>query len=297
MVKIILFLVGVIAALTLVLGFKDKVGGFFSGGTGGFKLFSFPAFTFNTGGYSSGGNSGGGGGETNVITDAPEGFTAADLSSYYGKVTISASPTSENVSYLQYPSTIRLSASVSEGARIPITGWRIQANRGAVFVPRAVEYFLPPSGGEQYDIVLRSGNHSINIYSSTSAAGRNFRTNGCFGYIARNTNFIPNVSGNCPSVNRSEYTYLSGVCQDYINSVNGSCRNPLEGPNVNYLPDECKEVLRRLTYSRCYEEHQNDANFLSSEWYLWVGQNILDSRHDRVRLYDSNDKLVDEYIY
>ena len=115
--------------------------------------------------------------------------------------------------------------------------------------------------------------------------------------MTRNANFIPNVSGNCPSISRSEYTHLSGACQDYINSVNGSCRNPLEGQNVNYLPDECKEVLHRLTYSKCYEEHENDPNFLTSEWYVWTGQNILDSRHDRVRLYDGNDKLVDEYIY
>ncbi|MFA5172808.1 MAG: hypothetical protein WC435_00165 [Candidatus Paceibacterota bacterium] len=235
--------------------------------------------------------------EKKVYTNLPEGFTSEDVSEYYERASISASPISETSDPLKNPSTIRVSVNPQNGEKINVTGWKIQGNKGALFIPRGTDYFVPTSGGTESDIIISKAT-TISIYSSLSPIKVNFRTNRCIGYVSDMYSFKPSLGGSCYSIPSKDFNYLSGVCQDFVNLANGRCRNPYsDKPEANYLSDDCKAVLNRMNYTSCYNEHREDSDFLLSEFKIWTGMNILDSRHDRLLLYDKNNKLVDEYLY
>ncbi len=78
---------------------------------------------------------------------------------------------------------------------------------------------------------------------------------------------------------------------------------PPSNPPVFYSDTQCYDVLSTINYQGCYEKNHAGKNFLSNEWWIWLGKysqpqvNIFDPLHDRVLLFDANGKLVDEYIY
>ncbi len=225
----------------------------------------------------------------------PVGFRESDLSSYYSRFSFSVSASSNPSSY---PESFRLGFnSLEKGERIDISGWRVQANRGAFIISQGAEYFEPVSGGAQSDIIITNP-VTVNVYSSSNTIKVNFRSNKCIGYVSKMYNFNPSISGSCPSLNRSDYYYLPGDCQNYISSASGSCEDPAKRiQNYNYISDECKSVLNRLNYTGCYDDHKKDNDFLGGDWYVWAGQSILDSLHDRVLVFDRASKLVAEYTY
>lgn len=319
--KIALVILAITAIGAFIYGFRDEIAKYFL-----FKsvenssFFSFGDFQFSGnffnklgwGGSSEGVKSSGSGSITEGINDIkqeivesvkskynnlPIGISDEDVSEYYGRISFSASAISETTNPFKNPSSIRIYINPKEGEKINLTGWKIQGNHGALFVPRGINYFLPPAGGEESDILIERAT-TLNIYSSISPIKKNFRMNRCIGYVTREEDFIPSLGGNCYSVPSKEYIYLPGVCQDYINSVNGRCENPYKDkPESNYLSDECKAILNKLNYTTCYNEHKDDKDFLLSEFNVWAGLNILDSRHDRLWLYDKGGKFVDEYTY
>jgi len=83
--------------------------------------------------------------------------------------------------------------------------------------------------------------------------------------------------GGCKAVDYSFYNSLltgtseGNICRAYLNTV--------------------------ATYGSCFEKYSQDKDFLSSEWRLWVNNDILDSQHDRLNLFDNNGLLVSDYVY
>ncbi|MDD4761995.1 MAG: hypothetical protein PHZ25_03175 [Candidatus Pacebacteria bacterium] len=233
-----------------------------------------------------------------VYTNLPEGFTSEDVSEYYGRVRIvSASAISDTTNPLKNPSTIRINVNPRDGEKINVTGWKIQGNKNAFFIPKGTDYFVPTYGGTESDIII-SKSTNLSIYSSINPIKINFRTNKCIGYVNKMYSFNPSIGGSCYSIPSKDFNYLSGVCQDFINASNGRCESPYnDKPEANYLDDDCKAVLNRMNYTSCYNEHWKEDDFLLSEFKIWIGINILDSRHDKLLLFDKNDKLVDEYLY
>jgi hypothetical protein len=56
-------------------------------------------------------------------------------------------------------------------------------------------------------------------------------------------------------------------------------------------------IEHNFNYRSCFDQHENDANFLSNQWWVWTGSNPLDQYHDNVYLYDKQGLLVDMYSY
>lgn len=226
----------------------------------------------------------------------PSGFTRDQLSSYFQKIRISSAYAS---SYGGYPSEIKLYSYLSNDEKVDITGWRIKAYRGEIIIPQAVNIYEPAGLAPQEDIVL-SANNYVSIYSTNSPISRNFRLNKCTGYLENIYDFNPALPQNCPSVSRSEISYLSGGCQSYILSLsacsvpNSSFYNLLPG---NVEGNTCRLFLDTISPNSCFQKHRSDSDFLSNEWRVWTGQNILDLQHDTVQLFDKQGLLVDEYIY
>ena len=226
----------------------------------------------------------------------PSGFTRNQLSLYFQKITISSAYTSF---FGSYPSEIKLYSSLPKDEEINITGWRLKSNHGEIIIPQAVDIYEPSGLAPEEDIVI-SGNSSVSIYSSKSPINRNFRINKCIGHLENTYNFNPTLPQSCPSIPRSEIAYLSGQCQSYILSLWG-CKLP-DVSFYNSLPgnDEgnaCRAFLSTINWNSCFQKHYADLDFLSNEWRIWINQNILDSQHDTVRLFDAQGLLVYEDRY
>ena len=226
----------------------------------------------------------------------PTGYKREELSPYFEKVQISSVST---YSWGNYPKSISLYSYLQDGESIDISGWKIKSNRSEIGIPKAIGVYRP-DGGEETDIIL-SGSNYINIYNAKSPVNKNFRLNKCTGYLENFYDFNPPLPMNCPYINRSEISYLYGECQSYIFSLS-SCKMP-ETSFYNSLPgsergNDCRAYLNTINFGNCYSKYRNDKDFLSSEWRIWIeGDWFIDSLHDRIRIFDKEGLLADEYIY
>ncbi|MBI5079515.1 hypothetical protein HZB06_02490 [Candidatus Wolfebacteria bacterium] len=230
----------------------------------------------------------------------PEGLRQEQLSPFFNKIKIGLVSIS---SWTNYPSTVRLySSSLTGGEKINISGWKLKSNRGEILINRAVEIYSPQGLNNESDIVLSSAG-IVNIYDGENPISRNLRLNKCAGYLQNFYDFKPPLQQNCPAIPRSSYVHLSGECQTYVMSL-GSCQLP-KTSFVNILPgneqgNNCRMYLNAIGYNACFNKHRYDNDFLSNEWRIWIGGNIsdvFDQRHDRIRLFDKNGLLADEYVY
>ncbi len=220
--------------------------------------------------------------------DIPSGFTLRDLSPYFKKFRISASP-----GYLG--SYSQISIYVSSNERVDVTGWSIRGNRGSAYIPQAVDVYESSGFASPSDIYLKNGD-VLYIYSTTSGIGVNLRLNKCLGYLSNSNTFNPPLPLNCPSINRSAIQNFTGQCQQYIMSLS-SCQMPAPNPPIPITDYACQQFLNNLNYGGCFAAHRSDYDFLSNEWRVWTGSQFLDFQHDRLLLFDRRGLLVDEYNY
>jgi hypothetical protein len=224
--------------------------------------------------------------------DIPAGFTAAQLSPYFHQVRFGGISAGSFYSYGQ----ITLSANFQQGQKpVDITGWEIKSNRSGEYIPTAINFYDPSGLAVAGDIILQSG-QVVSIYSSRGSV--NLRLNKCIGYIAAQTHFTPPLPMNCPTPDRSGVSSFSGGCQDFISSI-GSCQTPnVASPPFPQNDYACRDyVQHNFSYRACVDAHQNDIDFLSNQWWIWMGSSPFDQYHDNAYLYDKNGLLVDTSSY
>lgn len=227
----------------------------------------------------------------------PSGFTVDEISPYYGAVTISSVRSSYS---LQYPRIFSLRAGYSVGEGISISGWRVRNNKNnEIVIPQGVNLYDPLRIQGQSDIVLDS-NHTVQVYFSKSPLGRNVRLNKCIGYLNNIYEFNPPFPKSCPSIDRKEIVSFSGECQSLALSL-GRCEEPSNKKLSTFFePSDlaCRAFLGKINYRGCYDRYLQDADFLTREWRVWLDKIfLLDPRHDRLLLFDTQGLLVDEYVY
>ena len=228
----------------------------------------------------------------------PQGFTVSQLSPQYQKVWITSVKPSYNAGDI---ATFVLQADGGLSGSLNITNWKFRSNKGEVFIPQGIAYFNTLSLPPQSDIMLNAGDY-VNVYSTKSIVGVNFKINKCMGYLQDIVyRFDPAVWTSCPSLyDRNEITSFSGRCQSYIMSI-GGCQVPDPAVVSSFTGDNdgsCRDVLNRIHYRTCYETHVYDSDFLSQEWRVWLDKPIpMDIEHDRILLFDRQGLLVHEYLY
>lgn len=197
------------------------------------------------------------------------------------------------------PQSITLRARLSAGEEVNVTGWRIESNSRSFLVPQAVDYYRVDSGNIEGDIILKN-REEVKIYLDKGVLPHNLRLNKCTGYLSRNYDTKPSLPKNCPQVPRESYVHLSGSCQNYIRSI-GRCELPDPAVTNTFRGsegNECRSFVNSVfNAGYCYENYGNNPDFLSDEWWVWVDRDILDPLHDRIRLYNREGKLIDEFIY
>jgi len=226
----------------------------------------------------------------------PAGFTLDQISPYYQKVRASSIIRARSSTDT---SRIKLTAYNVGDEPINISDWRIKTNSGELFIPQAINKYNPLSSKTVNNITLNSGDY-LYLYSSKSPIGKNFRRNKCTGYLNDMYTFGRTLLKQCPRVNRENISAFSGDCQSFILSLR-TCKEPTSNEINNFLgprDEVCQEFLRTLNYRGCYNLYNQDDNFQSREWRAWLDKKLsLDTRHDRLLLFDKEGLLVNEYTY
>ncbi len=226
--------------------------------------------------------------------DIPAGFTAADLSPYWQKVTISNAKTSRSTRPTLNPDSVTLKNNAG-GASVSISGWQVKSNKDGITIAKGVRlYHSVPTPLE--NIELRKGETAV-IYTNNNPLATNFLTNKCTGYLATGYPFNPPLPLSCARPPKSDIETFTGTCQDYILHLK-TCESGDPGVVQAARDASCRSyIASTLNYDGCVKRYQNDVNFYGKEWRIWVGKSFLDPLHDRVLLLDSNGKLVDSYSY
>ncbi len=189
---------------------------------------------------------------------------------------------------------------------IQMSGWISRGGNskriagGGNFIPGGVELFHPSGNTPESDIFLKNADY-VYLYSAPKLDKKNLRLNACVGYLNQDNAsgffaYTPSFPQDCPYPDRAELRGFSGQCQDYILSL-GSCRMPDGIPPISIYDYACRSYLDNINYKGCFNKHLADKDFLSHEWRVWIGSEIVDSRHDDLRLFDNRGLLVDEYSY
>ncbi|HVM77208.1 MAG TPA: hypothetical protein VMU07_03595 [Candidatus Paceibacterota bacterium] len=220
----------------------------------------------------------------------PAGYSASQISPYYRQVLLS----SVYSGYGMTNGRILLGSNLQTNTAVDVTGWRIQGNRGSAYLPQAVAFYEPSGLAPEQDIELGPG-QSIYVYSQPGSI--NLRLNECIGYLQTNLRTDPPLPIQCPYPDRSQLTNLSGSCQNYITSIPACTVPETYSPQISPNDYACQQYLSTMNYTGCFNAHVRDANFLSDQWWVWVGSNFLDPYHDVVTLYDKNNLIVDQYTY
>jgi hypothetical protein len=224
-------------------------------------------------------------------SDIPAGYTLAQLSPFFHQITFGSLYSGDVYSYGQIS---LYDSSQATTTSIDVTGWEIKSNRGGEYIPTAINLYDPSGLTAPGDIRMQS-NQTLNIYSDT--APFNLRLNKCIGYMQNSNPFNPPLPTDCPYVSQSDISTFTGVCQQYVYSL-GSCQLPdmnnISIPETDYA---CRTYLENLNYGGCFAKHVNDSDFLSNEWRVWMGSNVIDPVHDTVLLLDRNGLLVDLRTY
>lgn len=229
---------------------------------------------------------------TIATSEIPQGFTRNQLSRYFHKVRLAS---------VYFPGDIVLSPAFGEEETpINVTGWLIQARRGGQTIPQAINIYEPTGLGAETDIYLKS-NDTLQMFSSASAIGKNFRLNKCIGALEIENHFTPSLPGYCPAIYRdySEISGFTGKCQDYISSLNYCTTPDFYSAEIAHDDYACQAYLQNnINFKGCFDKYRGDSDFLANEIWAWTGNDrLLDDRHDRVLLFDRAGLLVDEYNY
>ena len=221
----------------------------------------------------------------------PQGFSLNQLSPYFRKVVFSG---------VSFPGYINLSLSYEVTTPVNVTGWLIQARRGAQVIPQAVNIYDSTGLAPETDIYLRAGD-MLRMFPYASAIGKNFRLNKCIGALGKENRFTPLLPGYCPALykDRSEISSFTGRCQDYIFSLSYCATPDFYSTNIPRDDYACQAYLQNnVNFKGCFDKYRGDADFLKNEIWVWTGNDrLLDDRHDRVLLFDKAGLLVSEYSY
>jgi len=230
------------------------------------------------------------------VPTPPAGFTVAELSPFFERVTIRSLKRPTNF----FRGSFVLSASSLLPEPTSITGWRVVTNQNDPFViPSGVGEYLA-SGYSEGDVML-DPRGSTTVYGKKSPFGPNIRLNVCTGYLNNVFPISPLFPKRCPAaIDRSEITAFSGSCQSFLRSIR-TCEEPNTILMSGFREDDiaCFDYMQdRFGYGSCYRAHRNDEDFFTDTWYVWLDDVLpFDLKHDRVLLYDTAGLLVDEYVY
>lgn len=216
------------------------------------------------------------------------------LSPLFGKVSVSGSPRSPDVSQEQITLTSRGTANEV----ILVGGWTLGSEKNHTsFIIPGDDYEIPTQPYYQYTAPLElTQKTKIVIYSGRSPLGVNFRLNECIGYLNAYYKVNPALPSQCPKQNQDTIKDLTAYCQQVINGL--GCKEP------NYadikLNADCRDYLQKnIGYSQCVELNHTYYDFFLDEIRVYLNQSseIWPNVSDAILLRDQNGLVVARYPF
>lgn len=228
----------------------------------------------------------------------------SERSSYRGTVTLTRSTSALKKTN---PKEEYIRISVSRRAEDPIilSGWKLVSavTEKNASIPLGTE--LPLSGliTPTEAITLNPGEYAY-VITGRSPIGTSFKTNLCVGYYGQYQNFTPSLRNSCPYADDELAEFATGInsdrdpsCELFAEDI-PRCSIVTDIPP--YLSSSCSSFLENnINYNGCVRNHQNDDNFFSNEWRIYLGRSaeLWKQERETIRLYDSEGKLVDQISY
>ncbi|PIP73473.1 MAG: hypothetical protein COW88_01970 [Candidatus Lloydbacteria bacterium CG22_combo_CG10-13_8_21_14_all_47_15] len=196
---------------------------------------------------------------------------------------------------------IELRADTQNTAPALLSGLRLQNRAGfGTKLPEAVAVPLFGSVNQTAPAFL-SPDERAYITTGNSPVGMSFRVNRCSGYLEQFRDFTPALPQSCPSplegVDRAAAN-ISAECAQFISRIPRCTIVTAELPDE--LTPSCKEfILGKIGHNSCAAAHQNDANFYTGEWRIFLGidRNLWGDEGDIIQLIDRNGSTIDSVIY
>lgn len=218
------------------------------------------------------------------------------VSPYYGKVEIDRVYPKEKKFDQDY-----LILRSNDRGIINVSGWKIKNKNNETFViPRAAEKLSSSfANSQKIDIVLNYGDKVVVSAKANTVQG-NFRVNKCAGYLGETNEFYPKLDKDCPEPSESKYSYLKKICRKFIDDLS-RCEIPDYSKDYDVGADsQCTAFLNdNFNYSQCFKKYNLDVDFLTGEWWLFMGKtrDFFDDGEDKIILMDNKELLIDEYSY
>lgn len=241
--------------------------------------------------------------QTTGSTPTPPPSPKPGESPYKGKVYISTVQRWSTLPREEYIS-IRYGSgyfgSNSSDVRLDVTGWKIQSARSSGSIPRA--FNIPEIDAVEQDIFFSPGGELV-VITGMPDYTPNFRENACTAYLRETKSFTPSLSNTCTDESRNRTTLLNrgftGACIDAIQSVPSCTMARGSFPASVYGADCVDYMVEHLSYVGCIADYRDRKDFLKNTWHVSLKRSarLFDPQHDRVKLYDQNNLLVDEFEY
>lgn len=149
-------------------------------------------------------------------------------------------------------------------------------------------------------IVLSRGGRAI-ISTGRSPIGTSFRVNQCTGYLGQFQEYVPDLRKDCPHpIDELKLSgpYSESSCRDYVESIPRCTTARINPPST--LSSACRSfIVEKLTYNSCVLRHQSDADFLTSEWRVFLGrtEELWKNKQEIIRLMNDKGETRDAITY
>lgn len=237
-------------------------------------------------------------GDPNLFS--PIGGGTSNSSPYRGSVSLSrdtsgAMSTDPKSEYV----VIRYSSSAHEP--ITVSGWKLvsTATNKEVTLPDAAQ--LPNLGRvSDTDPVFLHPGHEVIVTTGRSPVGVSFNENRCTGYFEERQNFTPSLAFACPSGGEEFSRYYDDeddACEMFARGIN-RCETETDVPSE--LSSSCEAFVDEyMNYSGCVEAHEQEVDFYSGTWRLFLGKSdeLWKKSNETILLVDSTGKTVDALSY
>ena len=182
-----------------------------------------------------------------------------------------------------------------------VTDWKIfdrQVKRSYRF-PAGVKVL--GSNEVSSPVAVQAGD-TVVVSSGGSPVGVSFLVNKCSGYRSQFKKFVPTIKTACPEPIREfsqdgTVPISDVICYETVSNL------PIctaAAPLPSGTSKECRVFLKEVLNEKgCVKRHRNDADFLSSEWRLFLDSEVglWKNRDNVLYLLDENDLLVATLIY
>jgi len=213
-----------------------------------------------------------------------------DTSCYFDKIKI------ENVwRWSDVPVIVLRTKNLEKDEKINFTGLKIKGKKFQKEIKKATRIWK--QGAKEEDVIAKNY-QKIYLIGEKSPLGKSFLLNKCMGYLKENFQFFPNFYTRCPKPKIEEISHLSETCQEFILNLR-NCEIPNWQKNYEISRDsKCVDYLQsHFNYSSCLKNHQKDKDFFEDAWYLYLGEFSLNKLHNKIELFDKNNKFISRYIY